>query len=53
MNWMRCNVMVRGWLTSAMGKEIKSSIKYAPTAQAIWTDLKERFRKENAPVPMN
>lgn len=34
---------------SAMEKEIKSSVKYAISAQDIWLDLKERFGKENAP----
>ncbi|KAI3723909.1 hypothetical protein L2E82_35671 [Cichorium intybus] len=49
MNWKRCNAMVRGWLVSAMEKEIKSSVKYAITARDIWLDLQERFGKENAP----
>ncbi|XP_071695685.1 uncharacterized protein [Rutidosis leptorrhynchoides] len=49
MNWRRCNAMVRGWLVSAMEKEIKSSVKYAVTARDIWVDLEERFGKENAP----
>lgn len=49
MNWKRCNAMVKGWLTSAMEKEIRSSVKYAATAYDIWTDLQERFGKENAP----
>lgn len=49
MNWKRCNALVRGWLVSAMEKEIKSSVKYANTARDIWIDLEERFGKENAP----
>ncbi|XP_023732774.1 uncharacterized protein LOC111880571 [Lactuca sativa] len=49
MNWKRCNAMVRGWLISAMEKEIKGSVKYAITARDIWMDLVERFGKENAP----
>ncbi|XP_071719068.1 uncharacterized protein [Rutidosis leptorrhynchoides] len=49
MNWRRCNAMVRGWLVNSMEKEIKMSVKYAITARDIWTDLQERFDKENAP----
>lgn len=49
MNWKRCNAMVRGWLTSAMEKEIRSSVKFATTAKEIWNDLKERYRQESAP----
>ncbi|XP_071692034.1 uncharacterized protein [Rutidosis leptorrhynchoides] len=49
MNWQRCNTMVRGWLVNSMVKEIKNSVKYAAIARDIWTDLDERFNKENAP----
>ncbi|XP_071742397.1 uncharacterized protein [Rutidosis leptorrhynchoides] len=48
-NWQRCNAMVRGWLTSTMTKEIRSSVKYGTTARDIWVDLDERFNKDNAP----
>lgn len=41
--------MVRGWLISAMEKQITCSVKYAITACDIWLDLAERFGKENAP----
>lgn len=47
--WKRCNAMVKGWLTSAMEKDIRNSVKYAVTAQEIWLDLEERFGKESAP----
>lgn len=43
MNWKRCNAIVRGWLVSAMEKEIKSSIKCDVIARDIWLDLEERF----------
>uniref|UniRef100_A0A251SY86 Putative gag-polypeptide of LTR copia-type n=1 Tax=Helianthus annuus TaxID=4232 RepID=A0A251SY86_HELAN len=49
MPWMRCDAMVKGWLTTAMDKEIRGSVKYANTASEIWADLKERFGKESAP----
>ena len=47
--WMRCDAMIKGWLTTAMEKEIRNSVKYAKTAAEIWKDLKERFGKESAP----
>lgn len=49
MAWMRCDAMIKGWLTTAMEKEIRSSVKYANTSAEIWTDLQERFGKESAP----
>lgn len=45
MPWMRCDAMIKGWLTTAMEKEIRSSVKYASTAYEIWSDLLERFGK--------
>ncbi|KAD6454947.1 hypothetical protein E3N88_09653 [Mikania micrantha] len=49
MGWKRCDAMIKGWLTTAMDKEIRGSVKYANTAAEIWSDLKERFGKESAP----
>ncbi|KAI3499150.1 hypothetical protein L1887_34943 [Cichorium endivia] len=49
MAWMRCDAMIKGWLTTAMEKEIRTSVKYAQTAAEIWKDLSERFGKESAP----
>ncbi|XP_071690278.1 uncharacterized protein [Rutidosis leptorrhynchoides] len=49
MLWMRCDVMVKGWLITAMEKDIKTSVKYANAASEIWSDLKEWFGKESAP----
>ncbi|XP_022004456.1 uncharacterized protein LOC110902021 [Helianthus annuus] len=49
MNWMRCDAMIKGWLTTAMEKEIRASVKYANTAAEIWKDLHEIFGKESAP----
>ncbi|MFS7948515.1 putative RNA-directed DNA polymerase [Helianthus anomalus] len=46
---MRCDAMIKGWLTTAMEKEIRGSVKYANTAKEIWDDLQERFGKESAP----
>ncbi|KAM0006274.1 putative retrotransposon Copia-like protein [Helianthus debilis subsp. tardiflorus] len=49
MAWMRCDAMIKGWLTTAMEKEIRTSVKYANTSAEIWKDLNERFGKESAP----
>ncbi|KAJ0586915.1 putative transcription factor interactor and regulator CCHC(Zn) family [Helianthus annuus] len=49
MPWKRCDAMIKGWLTTAMNKEIRGSVKYANSAEEIWSDLKERFGKESAP----
>nr|GLL33741.1 uncharacterized protein LOC109163537 [Ipomoea trifida] len=47
--WMRCNAMVKGWLKSAMDRDMRNSIRYANTARDIWVDLEERFGKGSAP----
>ncbi|XP_076937080.1 uncharacterized protein LOC143604510, partial [Bidens hawaiensis] len=49
MAWLRCDAMIKGWLNMAMEKEIRTSVKYAATAQGMWTDMKERFGKASAP----
>ncbi|KAM0049230.1 putative retrotransposon Copia-like protein [Helianthus debilis subsp. tardiflorus] len=49
MAWLRCDAMIKGWLTTAMEKEIRVSVKYANTAEEIWNDLQERFGKGSAP----
>ncbi|KAL7612214.1 hypothetical protein Lser_V15G08495 [Lactuca serriola] len=46
MAWMRCDAMIKGWLTTAMENEIRTSIKYANNAVEMWSDLRERFGKE-------
>ncbi|GKA67147.1 putative LTR copia-type gag-polypeptide [Tanacetum coccineum] len=47
--WIRCDALIKGWLTTTMEKEIRNSVKYAKTAAEIWKDLKERFGKESVP----
>ncbi|XP_023738657.1 uncharacterized protein LOC111886631 [Lactuca sativa] len=46
---MRADAMVKGWLTTAMEKDIRTSIRYANTVAEIWKDLEERSEKEGAP----
>nr|GEY98915.1 hypothetical protein [Tanacetum cinerariifolium] len=33
--WMHCETMIKGWLTTAMEKEIQNSVKYAKMAAEI------------------
>ncbi|XP_022033109.1 uncharacterized protein LOC110934232 [Helianthus annuus] len=47
--WMRCDAMIKGWLTAAMEKNMRDSVKYATTSSEIWADLRERFGEESAP----
>ena len=49
MDWVRANARVKGWLTTAMEKEIRTNVRYANTSSEIWKDLGERFEKEGAP----
>nr|XP_043616953.1 uncharacterized protein LOC122588808 [Erigeron canadensis] len=49
MQWMCCDGMIIGWFTTAVDKDIRSSVRYANTSSEIWKDLKERFGKESAP----
>lgn len=47
--WIRCDAMVKGWIKSAMEKDVRKSVRYAKTAREIWSDLSERFGKGSAP----
>lgn len=49
MPWMRCDAMVKGWLTTAMEKNIRDNVKYANTTAQMWSDLRERFGEESSP----
>lgn len=46
--WVRVNDMITSWLIHSMVPELATSIIYADTAQAIWTDLQERFSQPNS-----
>nr|GEX54490.1 retrovirus-related Pol polyprotein from transposon TNT 1-94 [Tanacetum cinerariifolium] len=48
-SWMRCDAMIKWWLTTTIEKGIRDSMKYSNTSSEIWSDLKERFGKESAP----
>ena len=37
--WQRSDAIIKGWITIAVEKEIRNSVKYATTAKQIWEDL--------------
>ncbi|XP_076945441.1 uncharacterized protein LOC143616514 [Bidens hawaiensis] len=47
--WLLCDESIKGWLTTAMEKKIRTKVKYAATGEEMWNDLLERFGKESAP----
>jgi hypothetical protein len=47
--WIRCNTMVLSWILNSISKDIASSVIYIDSAEAVWTDLKERFSLKNGP----
>ncbi|CAL1408217.1 unnamed protein product [Linum trigynum] len=46
--WTRCDAIVKGWLRTAMDKEVRTSVWYARTTQKIWIDLRDRFGRGSA-----
>lgn len=50
MSRMRCDAMVKGWITKSVEKDTRTSVKYANTASEIWSNLVERFGKQSAPM---
>ncbi|CAN0892915.1 hypothetical protein LINGRAHAP2_LOCUS17851 [Linum grandiflorum] len=46
--WVRCDVLVRGWLKASMNLDLRRSVRYATTACQIWDDLKDRFGRGSA-----
>nr|XP_016442568.1 PREDICTED: uncharacterized protein LOC107767981 [Nicotiana tabacum] len=45
--WTRCNDMITSWLLNSLSKEIVASALYSKSAQALWTDLEDRFGQSN------
>ncbi|XP_070029906.1 uncharacterized protein LOC142170151 [Nicotiana tabacum] len=46
--WDRCNVIVLAWIMNTVSPSLISSVIYAFDTYTVWTDLKERFDKDNA-----
>ncbi|CAL1410432.1 unnamed protein product [Linum trigynum] len=47
-SWDRCDAMVKGWLKTAMTKEIRSRVRGVSTFRGIWLDLRQRFNAGSA-----
>lgn len=45
MAWMQADVMIKGWLTTTMERDIRTNVRYANTPVEIWKDLEEQLRK--------
>ncbi|XP_076914078.1 uncharacterized protein LOC143572951 [Bidens hawaiensis] len=50
MPWMRCDAMIKGWLTTAMEKEIRASVKYAGK-YAYYTKLRSIWDEISSVLP--
>ncbi|KAL5576834.1 hypothetical protein UlMin_018533 [Ulmus minor] len=48
-SWFCCNSMVMSWLLHAISREIADSVMYIDNAEAMWTDLHDRFHQNNGP----
>ncbi|CAL1402894.1 unnamed protein product [Linum trigynum] len=46
--WDRCDATVKGWLKSAVTREVRNSVRMATTAHAIWPNLQRRFSRGSA-----
>ncbi|KAK4718419.1 hypothetical protein R3W88_016757 [Solanum pinnatisectum] len=44
--WDRCNAMVISWIVSNVSKELVSGILFRSNATLVWSNLKERFDKD-------
>ena len=45
--WQRNNAMVLSWLLNSLSENIRNSVLYFNTAQALWEDLEGRFGQSN------
>lgn len=45
LRWDRCNAIVKGWLTTAVTKDLAHGFIYNTTVVSTWNDLCERFNK--------
>ncbi|CAH8279332.1 unnamed protein product [Arabidopsis lyrata] len=41
--WSCCNSMVMSWITSSVSEDIRNTIMYHKTTQAMWSALKDRY----------
>lgn len=45
--WSCCNSMVMSWITSSVSEDIRNTIMYHKTAQAMWSALKDRYHRND------
>lgn len=53
MHWMCCNAMIKGFLNTAMEKDIRLSVKHANITMIFGEILKKDSRKRVFPERMN
>ncbi|XP_074284050.1 uncharacterized protein LOC141608609 [Silene latifolia] len=46
--WVRCDHMVRKWLSNSLIPDIKATVEYSPSARVMWSDLLERYGQVNS-----
>ncbi|PNX92270.1 retrovirus-related Pol polyprotein from transposon TNT 1-94 [Trifolium pratense] len=46
--WIRCNLLVKGWILNTISPNIAQSVMYTDDASKIWMELKERFSHTNS-----
>ncbi|XP_070017608.1 uncharacterized protein [Nicotiana sylvestris] len=44
--WDRCNAIVKSWIMHNVSRDLLSGVLFRSSAYAIWSDLKERFDKD-------
>ncbi|XP_038704745.1 uncharacterized protein LOC120000689 [Tripterygium wilfordii] len=45
--WIRCNLLVKGWILNTISPDIGQSIMYNEGASSLWSELKERLGLTN------
>ena len=43
------NSMISSWILNIIDPKLRTSVAYAESAQAMWTNLKKRYAMANAP----
>ncbi|XP_074293523.1 uncharacterized protein LOC141620592 [Silene latifolia] len=46
--WVRCDVLIRRWISNYLIPEIKETVEFASTAQELWSELIERYGRTNS-----
>ncbi|XP_074282606.1 uncharacterized protein LOC141607147 [Silene latifolia] len=46
--WIRCDLLVRKWISNSLISDIKETVEYAHFAKEMWTDLLKRYGQVNS-----